>query len=743
MRKMIDRTGEVRRMNNGMMATIIGYRRSRDIDIQFEDGTILYHMYYDNFKKGYITNPNCKIKSKTNRLEETRRMNNGMMATIITYRSCKDIDVKFEDGTIVYKKRYEHFKNGSIVNPNYIQYSKLGETRKMNNGMLATIITYRTSMDIDVQFEDGTIVYHKIYDSFKKGKIANPNYIQNSRLGEIRKMNNGMLVTIIAYRTSIDIDVQFEDGTIVYHKTYDSFRKGAIANPNYKIKSKINRLGETRRMNNGMMATIIAYQNNTDVDIQFEDGTIVYHKTYGSFKKGEIANPNYKLMNQTSINELICAFYLEQIGFKKKKNMKELNGKELDLYHSNLNGCKIGIEYDGYKHSKQKDLEKNKLCKQNNIQLYRIRESYLSKLKSTSIDFTLSDNKPRSRELEQTLQLLIKDISLTCNISIPLSIDFQKDDKNINKFLKKYHNKYEKERLYKQKKMNNGMLATIIAYRTPIDIDVQFEDGAIVYHKTYYCFKKGAIANPNYIQNSRLGEIRKMNNDMLATIIVYRTSMDIDVQFEDGTIVYHKSYSCFKKGAIANPNYIQNSRLGEIRKMNNDMLATIIAYRSFIDIDIQFADGTIVYHKSYNDFKRGYISNPNYKDKKQIKKTRLGEIMKMNNGQMTTIITYRSSNDIDVKFEDGTIVRKKRYEAFKNGNISNPNYNKHCSYRLDEIRQMNNGMIAKIIVYRNSQDIDIEFEDGTIVRNKNYGAFKNGSIRNPNYKIKNGELIAV
>ena len=56
---------------------------------------------------------------------------------------------------------------------------------------------------------------------------------------------------------------------------------------------------------------------------------------------------------------------------------------------------------------------------------------------------------------------------------------------------------------------------------------------------------------------------------------------------------------------------------------------------------------------------------------------------------------------------------------------------------------MNNGMIATIIAYRNSRDIDIEFEDGTICQNKNYRTFKNGSIRNPNYKIKNGELIAV
>ena len=34
----------------------------------------------------------------------------------------------------------------------------------MNNGLLATIIAYRNTQDIDVQFEDGTIIYNKMYN---------------------------------------------------------------------------------------------------------------------------------------------------------------------------------------------------------------------------------------------------------------------------------------------------------------------------------------------------------------------------------------------------------------------------------------------------------------------------------------------------------------------------------------------------------------------------------------------------
>ena len=40
------------------------------------------------------------------------------------------------------------------------------------------------------------------------------------------------------------------------------------------------------------------------------------------------------------------------------------------------------------------------------------------------------------------------------------------------------------------------------------------------------------------------------------TIIKYRSAKDIDIQFEDGTIVEHKSFSAFKRGFIYHPSFI-------------------------------------------------------------------------------------------------------------------------------------------------------------------------------------------
>ena len=163
---------------------------------------------------------------------------------------------------------------------------RLGETRMMNCGMEATIIQYKNAMDIDVRFEDGSVVEHKAYGNFKRGGIVNPNMkvSAKNRLGETRMMNCGMKATIIRYGNNGDIDVRFEDRTIAKRKGYGDFKKGKIANPNIKTSAE-NRLGETWMMNCGMEATIIRYGGYNDIDVRFEDGAVAKHKLYDPFKK--------------------------------------------------------------------------------------------------------------------------------------------------------------------------------------------------------------------------------------------------------------------------------------------------------------------------------------------------------------------------------------------------------------------------------------------------------------------------
>ena len=45
----IDRTGETNTMNNGMKATIIGCDGCRNITVRFSDGTVVNNRYYSNY----------------------------------------------------------------------------------------------------------------------------------------------------------------------------------------------------------------------------------------------------------------------------------------------------------------------------------------------------------------------------------------------------------------------------------------------------------------------------------------------------------------------------------------------------------------------------------------------------------------------------------------------------------------------------------------------------------------------
>ena len=87
------------------------------------------------------------------------------------------------------------------------------------------------------------------------------------------------------------------------------------------MSKKIDRTGEVGFNTNGEEMRIIRYGNWDDIDIQFiNDGTVVQHKTYNNFKKGQIKNP----MTPT-------VFGVGYLGIGKFKSCDE-NGKFTKCY---------------------------------------------------------------------------------------------------------------------------------------------------------------------------------------------------------------------------------------------------------------------------------------------------------------------------------------------------------------------------------------------------------------------------
>ena len=674
MRKDNELIGAKLLMHNGQHAVCVAYRKPQDIDVQFEDGTVVKTTKYQ-FLKGEVKNPNFWI-GKSN------RMFNGQVATIVAYRGYYDIDVQFEDGTIVKNKAIGKFKSGNITNPNCNASTKasvLGVTITQNNGQKATCIAYRTNADIDVRFEDGTIVCRKQKNTFLNGGIKNPNFNRFSCIGKKILQNCGMEATCIVDRGAKDIDVQFEDGFIVQHRYRYEFLRGMIQNHNMA-----SCLGQTIDMNNGQKATCIRYNGYYDIDVQFEDGTIVKHTKKSYFIGGSIQNPNYD----------------------------------------------------------------------------------------------------------------------------PFSC------------------------LGETRTMLNGQQATCIAYRRSDDIDVQFEDGTIVCQRQKASFQRGEISNPNYDPYSCEGETRLMNNGMNATCITYRNSEDIDVQFEDGTIVEHRMKRAFYDGAIANPNILSGSLPEQIiyyflkkhfKKVDHNYRPNWLknpATNSNLEIDIwipslkigveydgvkwhseetqkslmkaqlitkakeiskiyTFLENGCVIHTGpkhvnyiltstsnsgdYDNllkeleihlnilFKELEINEEIKLTSELLQKIKSSKIVKeefksfepetymMNCGLKATIIAYRKSDDIDVEFEDGTIVRHKKLDSLRKGVIGHPRISKYDIIKkrascIGVSIMQKCGMVATCIAYRKADDIDVQFEDGTIVEHRYKLHFYNGSVKNPNIK---------
>ena len=117
----------------------------------------------------------------------------------------------------------------------------VGYTKTNRQGLNYTVIAYRDRKDINVEFEDGLIVEHIPVTKINQNTLYHPDYPIpkhnrtpiEERLGEMRKNSKGRNMTIIAYRNSNDIDVQFDNGFIVEHTQYQLFERGTITDPFY------------------------------------------------------------------------------------------------------------------------------------------------------------------------------------------------------------------------------------------------------------------------------------------------------------------------------------------------------------------------------------------------------------------------------------------------------------------------------------------------------------------------------
>lgn len=593
-----------------------------------------------------------------NHIGEINKMNCGMTAKIIAYRNNHDLDIEFEDGSIVTNKTYHNFKEGKISTKSLNAITRIGETRTMNCGLNATIITYNSAHDMSVQFEDGTIVTHKYYTDFVMGLIGHPNIPSSHYL-------------VSPFRSNIN-HKPIPRNKPSHEELSEWSKKGkAVINAKYKNA----RTGETNYARNGQLMTIIEYNGYKDVSIQFEDGTIVLNQRYEKFKKGEVVNPNNKIIAHTSINEYTMLYYLSKYGFSKfnQGTLKHLGfGRmELDAFNKDI---MMAVEYDGcvHKFRHNTDIKKDTACQQAGIELIRIRDN-MDEVGYGSKTYKLINSEPFSKEYEIILSDICQYISDKANIPM-IQVDFSKDmDTIISNYDKEYINSHIGEVYYD----SSGEKAIIIHYVSAHNVTVRFEDGT---KKVYqYCNLLNGQFNKigrQILKKDHVGEKRMMKSGVEATIIKYNNCKDIDVALSNGDVLFNKRYEAFIRGEI-NPSKTKEhreQRLHEKKLMKCGLYAEIIEYINSSYVTIAFENGETVSNKAYSDFKNGSLLPPSlnkYLVKKGLYgKSRIGEEKVMTCGLKAKIIQYRCYNDIDVMFEDGFVNCHKTYQNFKLGNIS-------------------------------------------------------------------------
>lgn len=236
------------------------------------------------------------------------------------------------------------------------------------------------------------------------------------RTGETNVATNGQIMTIIEYRTADDMDIQFEDGTIVYNKSYDKFKKGMVRNPSVKRKS-INKLTEEQKKLNASFNTW--YANHKDEydckeeaynyyinNVKMNNSIGIGDKTYKSFRDMCFSNGVHP--------DTIKNFFSRGIAKELKLNIENMEHIILviNMYNNIRNK---GIIIDGYKITNLKDIQSKlsdiNICHRDILihiytiilyssDLQRDIDEYIEKVKD-NIEKINIDNDKRREKLEE------------------------------------------------------------------------------------------------------------------------------------------------------------------------------------------------------------------------------------------------------------------------------------------------------------------------------------------------------
>lgn len=625
--------GRKKMMNCGAEAVITdAYRDGASgwrVAVCFEDGTER-NVLWDAFRDGHISNRRSDFSPDSAVIEPgmQRVSKSGEKYTVVSIESDGRVVIAFENGmqksysiASVRKNLVGSKKKKPVFQPeplgDYCGDYAVGKKIVSACGVTYTITAcYDRGQRVDALGDNGEEIFYKAPNSIKKRKSREVRKVSDV-IGEKSYSSTHRECEIVGGDKLTNLDVRLSDGRVLHGIKYHKFKKGQITEvSNWQTRSdnlRFKYLGMRRRQNCGLEAEIVEYRSCNSITVKFSDGNTV-RTTVKRFCRGDVGV--HSQHRHLSLNELCLRWMLEPAGFKSYPcgtltHLKGFGNKELDMFNEKL---KIAVEYDGFYHKDHvdRDIEKDKLCQENGILLFRIRESKCPLLNDgISFEYSLSDSRPFSSELQSAVVWITSEIEKLTSVELRTN-PFPEKPEDRDKIRRMFAKTAPKTKYIGLEVVNyQGEKGTVFEYLDTQHVGIVFDNGYITY-RPLSAFKKGQIKclhnHHGEINTSRCGELMEVVSNRY-------DDNRVDVQFEDGTLIPNCRYSDFLKGAIHNPNYSFNrdqAHIGEtVQTRGGYGEAQIISVRrespKRLLVRARLENGAISKETWYPHFKQGYI----------------------------------------------------------------------------------------------------------------------------------------
>lgn len=204
-----------------------------------------------------------------------------------------------------------------------------------------------------------------------------------NRIGKTRKMNNGLETTIIKYNSCSDIDVKFVNETIVINRSYQDFVKGKIRCP--MIYEFIDDYVKCINPNTNPNVVFL-------IDLDDLDKVKLKSKFWGAYTNGYITATNLKTSLHRFLMNCPKNMQIDHINRDKTDNRKSnlrictsyQNCQNVGVKQNNKSGCK-GVHFCKT-HKKWKVTIKHN-CKQISLGYYHNKEEAIDVYKNAAIKY--------------------------------------------------------------------------------------------------------------------------------------------------------------------------------------------------------------------------------------------------------------------------------------------------------------------------------------------------------------------